>query len=229
MSVLKEAKFKLDFLYNLAWIVPIGSILWWAVATYYETDINEHTSAKPQAQQFDPYVEQSGGEILHTYNRNTGSQASRGSPDFEFYIEYPDSHLEYRAREVADALSGIGYKTKYTQFSVKDSFCTRSGYGSDNFLPNGQRATETAASRYCHDAIGVDDPHLFGATENDKQPYYTVYGEDRDRMVFIQISDRTFNITSNDFWRDEYMEKYGLDNETVRPGHSMMVVRFGRK
>lgn len=225
MSV-KRGKF--GHLLHLVWIVPVGSLMWLFASSYYISEIDDKTTAKPQAMELEPYIKKSGGLVLHTYNRNAGGPLNLvSSPSFEYYIEYSDTSLERRAKEVVEALSGLGYKVQYGRFTAENSFCMRYGYSSH--LPDGQVATEKSKEDYCRALSGVDSLLLLGATENEKRPYFTIYGENDDRTVFIEISDRTFNITSNDFWREEYSKRYGVGNEIVRSGHSMMTVNFARK
>lgn len=225
MNSKKTKHSKPRYLLHLIWAIPLIGIIWSAVTTYYNTTLNKATSAKPQADELSHHIQQSGGSVLHTYNRSASGKVR--SPTYELYIDYPDTSIENRAKKITTELTQLGYRTKYIKYAYENE-CSKYGFMSSSHLPDGELATEQSARRYCMDLTGVDDPLLFGSTENNKQPYYTVYGERGEDNVFVQVSDETFKITSNDFWRDEYSKKYSVANETVRSGHSMTVVVFGR-
>lgn len=192
---------------------------------YYRTDIDKTSSAKPQASELMPYIQQSKGEVLHTYNRSAGGFLNKvTSPSYELYVDYSDSTIENRVKEVTSYLTKIGYQARYAQYTYVND-CSQYEYSQNRPAKNN---VEMLVFQHCKVLMGVDDTRLIGATENNKQPYYTIYGERGNDTVFVQISNKTFDITSNDFWRDEYSKKYNIGNELVREGHSMMVVEFGR-
>jgi len=195
---------------------------------YYRLEINEDTTVKPQARQIVDYIDQAHGSILHEYNRTAGDLIDGpGSPSYEYYVEFPDVNLKRYAIGFSSYLSRLGYQVKYSQYSAANE-CTRYDFDSSNVLPDGRIATNASRLQYCKDATGVDDPLLFGATDNDGAPYFTVYGRRDGISVFAQISDKTFKITSNDFWSDEYVKKFHVADETVRRSHSVMTVIFDK-
>lgn len=220
---------KLLYLIHLVWILPLLGIAWLIWSEYHRANIEPATSAKPQAEELLPYIEQSGGTILHTYNRSAkGFPGTVSSPSYEFYIDYSDTNLKKRAEEISAAIAKIGYKTQYTMYIAADG-CKKYDYNTSSLLPSGQSATETSIREYCKNLTGTDNKLLFGSTENENEPYYTVYGERGTYTVFAEITNKTFRITSNDFWREEYAKKYNVPSEAVRIGHTIVTVTFDRK
>jgi len=215
------------YLAHLIWALPLICIAWFFADMYYRTDIDKTTSAKPQANELMSYIQQSKGSVLHTYNRSAGGFLNKvTSPSYELYIDYSDTNIENRTKEATNYLAQIGYQTKYAKYTYANN-CSEYQYSYSESAA-GENSIEGLVFEQCKALMGIDDMRLRGATENAKQPYYTIYGERGKEIVFVQISDKTFDITSNDSWREEYSEKYNIGNELVREGHSMMVVKFER-
>lgn len=214
-------------LLHVFWVLPLAVVVCYLVWLYIHRELNDATSAKPQANELAKFIKTSKGSVLHTYNRTTSTTVS--SPSYEYYIEYSDTNIENRSKELSAYLTDLGYNAKYKKYTALDYICTKYGYGRTNLFPSGQFIESDAdASAYCNEKIGIEDPRFYGGTDNDNQPYYTLYGENGDRTVYAEVSDKTFNITSNDSWRDSYAKKFNVEDGRVRPGHSMVTVKFGR-
>ena len=194
---------------------------------YIQQNINTANSAKPEANRLLSGIQRSQGTIVHTYNRTAGSQmGSLRIPAFEYYVLYDHTPTKDIIHLLSQNLTDLGYDMKTARFVPGISGCTRY-----EFKPQFKPREEDAAQERerCLQVTGVDSPDLFGVTENDKVPYYTLYATSDAYTIQAQASDKTFSSTANDFWSQEFAENRAIEYGRIPDGKAMLVIEIRQK
>lgn len=205
-------------IFGLVAVMVIVSQVYYFVRSEFDTGV----SAKPEANRLLNGIKESGGTIVHTYNRTAfGVFNDVTTPSFEYYVEYDSTDTKSHIDALSKDLRRLGYTVMTSRYTATNKEqCSYYSYYPDSDGGNLKR---------CQDLTGATDPELFGETDNDGHLYYTLYAANADYTVHAESSDKTMQVTSNDFWYEEYAEQNHLEPERIPIGKSMLTIELSSK
>lgn len=203
-------------------LISVGAYL--LVSAYVRTNIDTTTSAKPEADKLLEGITRSQGTVLHTYNRNSGGSLNKvREPSFEYYVLYDGENTKYVIDKLARTIEQQGYNVATARYQASDPSCLQYAY-SPNRSVNDESGNALSAKEYCQKLTGVDNSRLFGRTENQQQPYHTLYATSQNYSIYAEATTRMFLSTANDFWAKQYAEQNGLQSGEVPKGKTVLAI-----